>query len=916
MDVRLPREDLCVETSIGPRAVVDSQLDFHKPQSNARAFQILIWLAGDCIVPSRLNVFVDFCWAFGSLLASETAYNVLIYPRISPLRHLPTPIQKSLWRRFFKEPTPWLFEKWMKEIPNDGLIRYLGIFNQERLLITNSDGMRDALVTNPYHFHKQRAQKIHLAPVAGKGLVFAEGEAHRLHRKKMSPAFSLKRIRECQPIMWQKTREVVDIFSRQILLQSKARGLIKQYQREVDPRRWDAKNALAQVTVIENDEDSSDETSSQSSLDQEDGEHSSGVVEVHDPISRAALDIIGLAGCSFDFDSVKKDESENRLVRDYRKAFGVSTSNRIRCLLAHAMPAWIVDNVPIERNRDIAIVKKAMDQVARSIIGLKRQAEIPEKSNPDLLDRVMHNAGFSDTVLIEQVKELFAAGHDTTSSTMASATVMLSRPENRHIQEKVCAEIRKNLPPLSNPILASAIEIENLPYLNAVRDETLRLFPPFSWFFRRTAVDTIICGHRVPKDVDVILCPWGLHRSTESWGPDAEEFKPERWLNDPSGRGGAKDASCLATFGGGPRTCIAERFARNEISTLMAGIFGRFKVEQVEGGSESPLSHQLTLTRVGGVKVRMTPLEGVGGVGTHVLSQLTKILPSYPDVRLAIISSSTKTLSIPKGSKDDTLNLNTWHQDLQASPKHLTITTIVEMLDELPGKSILIDNTSSPAVVAVYHHALSRGISIVTPNKKAFSGSIATWRAIFSESEKQRHKRQGYLYHEAAVGAGLPIISTLKDLIATGDKVRRIEGVLSGTMSYIFNSFAPVEREGEGEGGKFSEVVKKAQQAGFTEPDPRDDLNGMDVARKLIVLARLCGVQVEGLERVPTQSLIPKELEGCASSGEFLTRLGEFDGEMEGVKREAEGEGKVVRAGGAVTAMGVTSDLIKVLQQL
>ena len=508
------------------------------------------------------------CGVFSLLLAAAALYNILIYNKISPLRHLPSPVQKPLWRRLFKEPTPWLFEKWMREVPNDGLIRYFGILNRERLLLTTSNAARDVLVTNPYHFHKQRAQKIHLEPVAGQGLVQVEGNVHKLHRKHMSPAFATKAIRACQPVFWQKTQEVMDIFSNQMKRQDFA----------------DRNTA---------------------NLDQV-----SGMVEVHEPVSRAALDIIGVAGCGYDFDSLTKDEDQNQVVRDYRKAFGVSTSNRLRCLLAHLFPAWVVDNIPIRRNRDLAVVKRVVTMLARSILHSKRHCTRPSNKGPDFLDKLMQSEAFTEQNLIDQVKTLLAAGHDTTSSTLASGAAILSQPEFQPIQNKMRAEIRTSLPSMSSPTLASSTEIESLPYLNAVRNELFRLYAPFSWYFRRSAVDTAICNHRVPKGTDIILCPWAMHRSTELWGPDAEEFNPDRWLNDTSGRGGARDAYCLLTFGAGPRVCIAERFARIEVSTLMAGIFGRFRVEKVAEEPESQLSHQLTLTRIGGVRVRLTPLEG------------------------------------------------------------------------------------------------------------------------------------------------------------------------------------------------------------------------------------------------------------------------------------------------------------------
>ena len=272
-----------------------------------------------------------------------------------------------------------------------------------------------------------------------------------------------------------------------------------------------------------------------------------------------------------------------------------------------------------------------------------------------------------------------------------------------------------------------------------------------------------------------------------------------------------------------------------------------------------------------------------------------------------------------------------------------------------------MDNTSSQDVADLYPVALKNGISIVTPNKKAFSGSYQLWQDIFAAAAGSGAK----IFHESSVGAGLPVISTLNDLIQTGDKVTKIEGVFSGTMSFLFNSFAPLD----GQGGQWSAEVKKAKSLGYTEPDPRDDLNGLDVARKLTILARLVGLPIESPTAFPVQSLIPKELESCSSGDEFLEKLPAFDSQMEAIKAEAEKAGKVVRfvgsidvaekkakvglemfdrshpiaalkgsdniinfyterygansltiqgagAGGDVTAMGVTSDLIKVINQV
>jgi homoserine dehydrogenase len=297
----------------------------------------------------------------------------------------------------------------------------------------------------------------------------------------------------------------------------------------------------------------------------------------------------------------------------------------------------------------------------------------------------------------------------------------------------------------------------------------------------------------------------------------------------------------------------------------------------------------------------------------------------------------------------------------ESTQEPLSVSKTIDFLAAAPSKAILVDNTSSQDVADQYPNFLSRGISVVTPNKKAFSGSYKLWQDIFAAAASSG----AAVYHESSVGAGLPVISTLKDLVDTGDSVTRIEGVFSGTMSFLFNSFAPTE----GSGGKWSAEVAKAKELGYTEPDPRDDLNGLDVARKLTILARLVGLQVESPTSFPVQSLIPMELESVASGDEFLQRLPEFDAQMEETKNSAEREGKVVRfvgsidvakkevkvglekfdrshpiaalkgsdniisfytkryganpliiqgagAGGEVTAMGVTADLLKVLQRI
>ncbi|KAI9824802.1 MAG: hypothetical protein M1832_001630 [Thelocarpon impressellum] len=373
-----------------------------------------------------------------------------------------------------------------------------------------------------------------------------------------------------------------------------------------------------------------------------------------------------------------------------------------------------------------------------------------------------------------------------------------------------------------------------------------------------------------------------------------------------------------------------------------------------------PPDHQLATKRV------YVAVIGAGGVGRCFLSQLqglsSRLSNSTPPTHLSLILLS-RSSSILYSEDFRGLPIASWEADLAASKQaHLPLPDIIDFLAAAPGKVVLVDNTSSQDVADEYPLFLQRGISVVTPNKKAFSGSYELWQDVFGAAGT---RGGGLVFHESTVGAGLPVISTLTELLLTGDEVRRIEGVFSGTMSFLFNSFMPVG----GGGGTFSAEVKKAKELGYTEPDPRDDLNGLDVARKLTILARLCGLPVSSPTSFPVQSLIPAALASVGSGEEFLEKLGEHDADMDALKREAAAEGKVVRfvgsidvarqdvrvglekfdathpiaalkgsdniisfhtrryganplivqgsgAGGEVTAMGVTGDLLRVLQSV
>jgi aspartokinase/homoserine dehydrogenase 1 len=282
-------------------------------------------------------------------------------------------------------------------------------------------------------------------------------------------------------------------------------------------------------------------------------------------------------------------------------------------------------------------------------------------------------------------------------------------------------------------------------------------------------------------------------------------------------------------------------------------------------------------------------LIGPGVVGGVLLDQLsTQISRLSRDLKLdlrvrGIMKSKQMLLA------DSEVPLDQWREKLQASTEPADLAKFAQHVhaDHLPH-AIIIDCSSSEEVAARYPEWLAAGIHIVTPNKKANSADSAFYARLH---EARRQGGAHYLY-EATVGAGLPIIQTARDLRETGDEIRRIEGILSGTLAYLFNVWDGSE--------PFSAVVRAAKAKGYTEPDPRDDLSGMDFARKVIILGREMGLNIE-LKDVELESLVPPALASC-SAQEFLDRLHEFDGPMAERLEQARARNRVLRYVGSVDA--------------
>ncbi|GAB3163712.1 bifunctional aspartate kinase/homoserine dehydrogenase I [Telluribacter humicola] len=326
---------------------------------------------------------------------------------------------------------------------------------------------------------------------------------------------------------------------------------------------------------------------------------------------------------------------------------------------------------------------------------------------------------------------------------------------------------------------------------------------------------------------------------------------------------GKNGINVIATAQGSSELNISVVISKNDLSKALNAIHGVFFQSE---------TRSLNLFIV-----------GVGLIGSTLLKQLCDQEKYLRTEKLLIVnviglSNTRRMLLYPEG-----VSLKDWRDQLAEQGVKTSLPAFVQRIKELNlPNSVFVDCTSDKDIVRYYETLLDASISVVTPNKVANSGRYDEYLRL----QRTALQRGVKFLYETNVGAGLPIINTIQGLMASGDKFLKIEAIVSGTLSYIFNNFKS--------GVRFVDVVRDAKAKGYTEPDPRDDLSGTDVARKILILSREVGVPLEP-EDVSVAQLLPDNCLKAPSVEAFFAELEASNEYFEGLLASAQAKGEVLR---------------------
>ena len=501
-----------------------------------------------------------------ALIVARSIYILFIRPRLSSLRHIPAPQQGPALFRLLHEPNVAELEHWLDTVPHDGLIRYYGLWNEERIFTASPEAVKDLLVARPYDYIKPRTQFILAKNISAEGLLIQEGHVHKAARKAFAPAYNPEQTRKSYQPMYQIAGKLADAVERQTQQEtpSKAKGL---------------------ACILK-------------------------------PVHATAMDIVGRIGYSRDFNAIQNLNGKG-LGRAYVEMFKTTKRGQWTLDAAAKIGPELAMKLPL---RAVKTIKSVMGLVRETAEEIVAEHEASFKSgrpsdHDDMLTTIMRANHFDHDTLVDQTIHILAAATETVSGTICWAIHLLSRyPE---MQQRLRNEIRTHLPAPGSDESVSEQVFDKLPYLNAIIKEVLRYHSINTILWREAASPTAsILGHAIPVGTKVVFSPWTSNRDPKYWGASARVFNPERWLTPGNV---STTPNTFLTFGAGSRRCLGEQYARVQMRCVIAALVGRFEFQPQEGcqekesdeGQEIGDQHALTLFKIlEGWNLKVTRLEG------------------------------------------------------------------------------------------------------------------------------------------------------------------------------------------------------------------------------------------------------------------------------------------------------------------
>ncbi|PLB51291.1 cytochrome P450 [Aspergillus steynii IBT 23096] len=485
-------------------------------------------------------------------------YRLFIYPRfLSPLRHLPKaqggyPILGHALARF-KQPLAKDYSRFMREVPNEGIILFHDLFNTDHLLLTSAAALEEVLSKKGYMFEKPREVREFTSGILGGGLLTTEGDVHKRHRRWVTPSFTLRNTRLLAPLYLGRSVEMVNGIASEIGAQGQGK------------------------------------------------DSAGGVVDMNAWATRTTLDIMGTAGLGRKLKTLSG--SRVAIQEAYTAAFTGTWRKTFLYGAIWCRLSWLIDWIPFRVDRQYSTATDYLRQFCQESIDENRQTKRDTGADsPDLLAKLIESNKFTDAELVDQLLSILAAGHETVAASFGWAVYLLA--SHPSIQTDLRAEILSCASPedwiTQNPEVAT--RLENITLLNAVCNETLRLYPSVPLTARVAAQDTSILDCPVPKGTPVMVAPGAINRAPHLWGPTAGQFRPERWIDAATGevnkKGGAESVYAMLTFLHGPRNCLGSGYGRAKLSVMVAAFVAAFEFE-LEDPQEPILQNGRLATRPG-----------------------------------------------------------------------------------------------------------------------------------------------------------------------------------------------------------------------------------------------------------------------------------------------------------------------------